>query len=190
MDKNIQIPNGTHSASAHHNEQIRTALREMLQGEGINYFVTANLNWEKKLIPGRNMFDRWHAHLTRGPEFAKARNALRQWHAEVDRSLLGSKWSKKDASERTFFAAFPEHADHNLHYHLLLRLPGEWLSEEFQLLAIDHWGRVVPGGSLDVQPLLTDEDVQNVVRYATKDFLRKDLMENFFLSTEFANGDD
>ena len=44
--------------------------------------------------------------------------------------------SKRSARERTFFWAFPEHPDSNLHYHLMVKLSDPTKRIEFESIAV------------------------------------------------------
>ena len=115
MDKNIQSDDKINWNSSSKNKEMRCAVREMIMEQGADHFVTAVFNRETT--------------------FAGARESLKKWHALVDGCLLGSRWQKKPAHERTFFMAFAEHPDSNLHYHLMLRLADPIRHVEFAAIA-------------------------------------------------------
>lgn len=141
------------------------AMRIWSVGLNAPYFVTANFN--------------------RDVSYNGAREALRSWHLRLDRRLLGPKWQKKPAENRTQFIAYVEHLSSNLHWHLLVRPPGHVSQTEFSAAAKDAWGCLVEGGSLDIQIARSKADREKVASYCTKDLWIRENYEKFVLSTEF-----
>lgn len=154
-------------------------LRFWLESLKPTHFITFNFNTDVTLI--------------------SARRALKRFHAKLDRALHGRRFHLLSSEERTFFVAFPEHVNSNLHYHALLRTN----SYDFSLMAPKIWKQVVPSGDLhnatdDVSGTTLIEawadglapapmrcsDVQTVADYVTKDAFQH--YEHFVISTEFA----
>jgi hypothetical protein len=149
------------------NRRIKQAVRDMLLEMDAEYFVTANFNGDRN--------------------YAAARNALKAWHARIDRKLLGGKWSKKARHERTQYAAFVEHVDSNIHWHLLLKLGDGVDAGRFEAVAADCWQQLVKSGELDVKKLNTAGDRMRTANYVVKDLWRHEAIERFVLSDEFRN---
>ncbi len=165
MCKNIQIDDDVHWNSLSQSKRIRSALREMIMEQGADYFVTAVFN--------RETF------------FGGARNSLKDWHARIDRCLLGRRWQRKPACERTFFWAFPEHPDSNLHYHLMVKLSDPAKRMEFEAIADTCWQGIVGSGDMKLEYLQTALDLARTVNYSTKDQWRSDLNQNYIISSMF-----
>ena len=167
MCKNIQIDDDVHWNSLSQNKRIRSAIREMIMEQGADYFVTAVFNRETN--------------------FGGAWNSLKDWHARIDRCLLGKRWQQKAAHERTFFWAFPEHPDSNLHYNLMVKLPDPTKRMEFEAIADTCWRGIVGSGDMKLEYLQTALDLVRTVNYSTKDQWRSDLIENYIVSSMFLN---
>tara|TARA_B100000989_G_C19447988_1_gene430417 strand:- start:425 stop:955 length:531 start_codon:yes stop_codon:yes gene_type:complete len=130
-----------------------------------------------------------------------ATNALRKWHAGIDRRMLGRHFNKLDASNRTFFWAFFEHAETNLHAHALVICH----KAEFNDLAQAVWKCVIPSGTLDISRDLTEmtqflkqpeiveqyyntqaqRDLQNIVSYVLKEQWKDVAYDSFLCSSMF-----
>jgi hypothetical protein len=134
----------------------RAALREMLDDQGADLFVTANYN-----KPGLSI--------------EQARDKLKHLHAVVCRAILGKRWLK--TPERVFFVAIPEVGKNGyLHHHILLSCADR---TRFQQVAPPLFVRkIAPGGSLDIQSL---QEGGRATGYVTK----AHLIEHFVISTEF-----
>jgi hypothetical protein len=106
-----------------------------------------------------------------------AKRNLRHFIAQLDRKLLGPRWSKIPEQYRTAYLAVPEgrrtrpgvDAFDGLHHHVLLRLPSrvDPRSSVLQSLAPAVWKRCVPSGSTDIQAIY---DLSNLAGYVTKRF--------------------
>lgn len=100
------------------------------------------------------------------------RGRLRQWDAQVNRELVGPKWSRhKD--ELTFFFAFLESSRVNPHWHLLLRVDDSPLtSKRTDILTLSTcftcaWKEISPAGTVDVQEIYSMAD-KILVNYVGK----------------------
>lgn len=166
---NLNIQNDDHSSwgSIAKNKEMQSAVRNMIVDEGAEYFVTAAFNRETN--------------------FAGARNSLKDWHARIDRCLLGKRWQKKEERERTFFWAFPEHPDSNLHYQLMVKLSDPAKRQEFENVANACWQATVSSGDMKIEYLQTASDLVRTTNYSTKDLWRSDLIENYIISSTFFN---
>ncbi|MGB4107665.1 MAG: hypothetical protein WBK55_07695 [Alphaproteobacteria bacterium] len=109
-----------------------------------------------------------------------ARDKLKKFHANIDRRILGTNWYKKPPEERTFFIAFPEHIQSNLHYHLLTRVNREHI-ERFEQHAPDVWETLVKSGSIDIQPFTGRLD------YCLKEQYKDQNYRAFIISREFCS---
>ncbi len=147
--------------------KLRRAVRDFSIDQNVGYFITANFN--------------------RVTNDAAARKTLKAWHAHVDKQLLGGSWSKKTSGVRTFFLAYVEHLNSNMHWHLLLRLGANADDDRFVEVAADCWQTLVRSGSMDVRKLNTDADKARAASYATKELWRDDALVRFIVSTEFTN---
>lgn len=156
-------------------------LRDWLLEQPFTHFVTFNFNRDETL--------------------ASATAKIRLWHAGVDRQLLGKRFNKTPAEKRTFFYAFFEHIDTNLHAHALLICP----DDRFNPIAKAVWKRLVPSGDLHIgndqadinhgvtlpvdlhQPITSPEGREYAVRYALKEQWKAENYQHFILSSAFLN---
>ena len=165
MNKNIQNTDQCSWGSVAKNKEMRSAVRDWIVAEGADYFVTAVFNRETN--------------------FAGAQNNLRHWHARIDRCLLGKRWQKKEEQERTFFWAFAEHPDSNLHYHLMVKLSDPAKRTKFEANAKACWQKIVNSGDMEFRYLATNSDLIDRAGYSTKGLWRSDLHENYIISSMF-----
>lgn len=70
----------------------------------------------------------------------------------MSRALFRKRFNRLPAEKRMAFIGFIEHADTNLHVHLLWRVP-EARGEEFEELLGKKWRGQTPYGSSDVKPI-------------------------------------
>lgn len=157
----------THENRTNRCVRLRQAAIEFLMSREFTYFPTFNFNRTTTLEEGRRK--------------------IREWHARFDRKLLGSKWSKTPEAERTFFIGFPEHLESNLHYHMLLVPAVPMQPFKFKILANSIWTspNLVPSGDVHVEPIISEEDQENVARYITKDAVKESHWDKFIISNEF-----
>jgi hypothetical protein len=153
----MHAPNNTFS-----NPAIRKAVCDMLAERQWDYFVTASLHKAANQLT--------------------ARNALKDWHKRLDRKLLGGRCHRKDDA-RTFFMAFVEGGETNLHWHMLVKLNCE-KHDLFSPVAEQAWSQVVPSGTLDIQQIQSGT-TNRVAGYATKGLYEDKAIEGFVISTEF-----
>lgn len=98
------------------------------------------------------------------------RDRLRRWDAMINHQLLGKHWAKMSA-DRVFTFFFLEKPDSNPHWHGLVRFiadsPDELVRQEqtFDQAASPVWKKLVPAGSVDIQPVTGQLGVS---RYITK----------------------
>jgi len=97
-----------------------------------------------------------------------ANKQLHNWHARMDRKFLGPKWqNKKD--KRIEFVAFLEHADSNIHWHLMVKLH-EPKHDVFAAEASANWLSIVPSGSVVTKDTNNDETANKTFcGYVSKD---------------------
>jgi hypothetical protein len=130
--------------------------------------------------------------------YNRGRSAIKKFGALVDRQLLGRNWHKFSSDERTFFAAIPERAGGELHYHILLKFPPKAQHDTKSLQdfgrgfkrRIEH-KRIFPRGDADVGQLtghgeLVDSGNQfKTTCYVAKDLWQEEISSNVILSNEF-----
>lgn len=114
----------------------------------------------------------------------RGRNALKHFHREVDRKLLGKHYYRATPAKRTFFLAFPEHLNSNLHYHLPIRPPKGSL-ERLLEVAPKIWKKICIKGNLQIELISTERDLRKVSYYVTKDCFMEQNYESFVLSNEW-----
>ena len=118
---------------------------------------------------------------------SKQRKYLSRFHHRVDKKILGPNFFKLPKEERTFYIAFPEHIDSNVHYHLMI-LPGQNKHFLYQMYAPKIWRKVCPGGSIDLVRLESGANLKITSRYSTKEAWKDLNYENFIISSEFLKG--
>jgi hypothetical protein len=130
--------------------------------------------------------------------FERGRIAVRKFGALVDHHLLGRRWQRFQSQERTFFVAVPEHADGELHYHILLKLPRK-ARQKFQRFQDFGQGltrklkrkRIFPRGDAKVDQLTGHGDVADLenqlktVCYTAGDLWMEENWNNMIISSEF-----
>lgn len=114
----------------------------------------------------------------------RGRAALKRFHANLDRKLFGPYYFQTRKEKRTFFFAFPEHINSNLHYHLLIRPPADH-SDRIISVAPKIWKKICPQGNMKIGLLSTEEDLRKVSYYTTKDCFIEQNFEHFVISNEF-----
>ena len=145
------------------NKDIKKGMRELLRQFDWDYFVTVNFN--------------------RATNWEGARKNLKEWHGRLDRQLLGGRWAKK-LDKRTFFIAFSEGGETNLHWHMMVKV-ADGKHEKFEKNAARLLRGIVKSGTLDVQKLATKDDELRTSNYSIKDLWRDEAVERFVMSTEF-----
>ncbi|MCK8483758.1 hypothetical protein MUY21_06880 [Aliiroseovarius sp. S2029] len=154
----------------------REAVREWLNRMWFTHFITLTSN--------NQMFTR-HDMAAR----------LRAWDARVNRNLVGPKWQKR-VDERIYWIAFPEKADVNPHWHLLLQLLPEQIEEDEDRQGVCDWSfeddvkhiwtRLVPSGTVDVQRIGSGMCRRDgAARYVTKSLGFEPNLESFVMSREY-----
>ena len=112
------------------------------------------------------------------------RRAVYRFHQNVDRKVLGQKfWTLKE-KERTFFFAFLEHLNSNIHGHLLIKVP-EGKSSTYAAVAPHEWKRLYPSGNLKLSPIITGESRIKTAFYSTKELYCPTNCAEFIISSEF-----
>lgn len=92
---------------------------------------------------------------------------LHHWHAKMDRKILGSKWQNKN-NQRTKFVAFLEHANSNIHWHLMVKLH-EPAHDVFEAEASAAWVSLVDSGDVLIKRTDVDEAAnETFCGYASK----------------------
>lgn len=114
----------------------------------------------------------------------RARAALRYFHKGIDRKIFGKHFYQTAPNKRTFFIAFPENINSNLHYHLLIRPPQNKV-ERLIDVAPRVWEKICKQGDLKADLISTEEDLRKVSFYSTKDCFIEKNFANFIISSEF-----
>jgi hypothetical protein len=98
---------------------------------------------------------------------AEVTRLIGRFCAMLDRLLLGHKWFKLPAEQRTDGMFLIEHADTNIHAHGILRMPK---SDDPGLdLMIDRkWRCLIKEGTTDYSAIT---DLSGLVRYCTKEMI-------------------
>jgi hypothetical protein len=172
----------------HNPRTLRTPLADWLANTGFDFFVTANFNQESAAKRSAVAAKRFAYSTTQGRLLA-ARDKLRAWHGHVDRKLLGANWSKAGVERRTLFVGFYEHAETNMHWHLLVKLRARDRAWLFEAAAAGLWSKLVESGTMDVRRLATLDDRARVAGYVTKGLQSDDAYERFLVSDEFVTAD-
>lgn len=150
--------------------RLRDAVRDLLERYEFTHFITLATNSGNLRIQ-------------------RMRQLLRQWDAEMNRAVVGPKWSKRP-DERLLWFAFPEKLDLNPHWHLLMQADTKsaWSStgtvrraERIALQAAKSWRKLQPSGNADVREVYSD----GVLEYITKQTPSELHFENFVLWREF-----
>lgn len=112
---------------------------------------------------------------------------LDQLHRAVDRRLFGSRYHRLAEEERSCFVGWVEHADDNLHAHLVWRVPDQRASEIAQQIEA-QWRALGDYHSSAVQPL---HDPAGWASYACKDQVGRALEGDpaLFVFSRAARGD-
>lgn len=116
-----------------------------------------------------------------------ARDKLKKFHANIDQKIIGVNWYKKPQDQRTFFIAFPEHIQSNLHYHLLMKINEEHI-ERFERHAPIVWEKLVKSGSINIQPFRIANKAngsQGHSAYCLKEQYKNQNYQSFIISREF-----
>ena len=155
------------SISFHNNRQeLKEALRKLVLSTEPRIFATAVFNDYAS------------------PE--RGRAAMKRLHAKIDLKLFGRYFYKTTPEKRTFFFAFPENINSNLHFHLLIRPPQD-RTERLLAVAPHIWKTICPQGNLKLDLLSSEEDRQKVSFYSTKDSFIEKNFEHFIISSEFCS---
>jgi len=98
----------------------------------------------------------------------KLRDRLRQWDARMNSAILGRHWAKRH-SDRIWAFYFLEKLSSNPHWHGLIRFfpvdnyPQAEQERAFDANALPIWKKLVPSGTVDVQPITVQRGVINYV---------------------------
>lgn len=127
-------------------------------------FVTLATNWST-----RSETKLPHSKLPYG----KLTDILKVWDARMNHAILGKHWAERH-SDRIWAFYFLENPDSNPHWHGLVRffpIPGCPEAEQervFDLNASRIWRKLVPSGSVDVQPIYRQRGVIDYVNKQLK----------------------
>jgi hypothetical protein len=120
----------------------------------------------------------------------KLRERLRQWDARMNHAILGKHWAERDA-DRIWAFYFLENAKTNPHWHGLIRFfPVDNFPEAEQWRIFDEnaqpiWEKLVPSGSVDVQPINLQ---RGVIEYVAKQVSYPLSFEYFVTPDELKRG--
>ncbi len=152
-------------------EPLRDAMRQMLSDRVWTHFVT--------LAPNKPYVS-----------IDRVKRLLRAWDAEMNRAIVGSRWTRRP-DERINWFAFLEKLGPNPHWHLSLEiLPHQVKKLETRVVGVDSlaitiercWRAVARGGTADTQPIT---NAGGAIDYATKQLRREENFANFVSSLEF-----
>jgi hypothetical protein len=95
------------------------------------------------------------------------RRLLRKWDAAINHAILGREWAVRDADRIFAFYAL-EKPRSNPHWHGLIRFFGaederRRQEEVFDRVAERHWQRLIPSGTVDIQPIYNQSGVAEYV---------------------------
>lgn len=93
------------------------------------------------------------------------RDRIKFWDARLNRKLLGPKW-RRHWDEATWWFAFLEKPDVNVHWHVLARFQDRAKLTTFARAAEQVWLEILPGGSVDFQVITGRHD--RVTDYVSK----------------------
>jgi hypothetical protein len=152
-------------------QRMRRELRERLCGYHFDHFVTLATNGDAGI--------------------ERMRGFLRRWDAEMNRFLVGRRWTDRP-DDRMLWFAFPEKVGVNSHWHLLVQLdpaagaavgPGRRRERalEFADRGQRAWSRACHTGTFNCQPIVDE----GALKYATKVLDDAVNLEGFVLSREF-----
>ena len=91
---------------------------------------------------------------------------LDRLHRTIDRKLFGSKFNLLPFKKRTNFIGIIEHAESNIHVHLVWRVPPSRVDKFVEILP-STWSTMVPGGSVRIVPAAD----LGWAKYVVKDFV-------------------
>jgi hypothetical protein len=105
-----------------------------------------------------------------GPKIGldQIRRDLSRFHRDIDRQIMGSRFSKLPLERRSSYLAVVEHMDSNAHVHLAWNLP-TYHGDEHTLLVngiATIWRAIAPNGTSVVNPIY---DQAGWARYMFKD---------------------
>jgi hypothetical protein len=118
------------------------------------------------------------------------RDRLREWDGRMNHVIAGKRWAERHA-DRMWAFYFLEKPDTNPHWRGLIRFfPIEGKTREYQEQIFDEnagpvWKRLVPAGTVDVQPVPVQ---RGVAAYVAKELGRPLQYEHFVTPDEFMRG--
>jgi hypothetical protein len=146
--------------SYHDNLIYRASMREWLEQQPFDFFVTLTTNREMST--------------------ETAEKHLRILDAAWNRKLFGKKFFRLPEDRRLFYVALPEHKS-NLHYHLLVRVPVA-VRNSFRAIIPALWKRQVPSGTVDVREI---DNLRTAAGYAVKSLWNDFSRDHYVLSSQF-----
>jgi hypothetical protein len=148
------------------------AVAELVETIGSEAMLTFATNWKGK----DKTYEQWHK--DKETPFLTQRNILnniRYWDAQVNRAVIGPKWSEpKYREHRLQMILVLEHVDSNVHGHGAFRRPrnksGDYPSWD-ELKAICPWRSITKSGDVNwrIYSEITDEHSENAQRYSIKE---------------------
>lgn len=137
-------------------EKLRQSQIDWLETLEFDYFVTLVTNWPNDLSKTNSV------HIDK--RATKLLKKLNFWEAHVNRSMLGPKWQRH---QNRFFAVYSlENLETNIHAHLLIKLKKSIDEERLEDLIDSIWTRLVPRGSINLQPVV---NIRGAITYIVKE---------------------
>jgi hypothetical protein len=161
--------------------EMRTEIPGWLDQWRFSRFVTLAFNDPTSAdarIPGSSL------------KFGFLRERLRRWDAHMNHALLGKHWAERYA-DRMFAFYTLEKANVNPHWHGLVRFfSGSGISVSDQERVFDEqaepcWKKLVRSGTVDVQPITSQQGVSN---YVAKTLAYELSYEHYVIPDELMRG--
>ena len=161
--------------------KLRAAIPEWLDNWRFTRFVTLATN-----DPGMG-----DARLLGSKQpYGVLRDRLREWDGRMNHAILGKHWAQRDA-DRIWAVYFLEKPNSNPHWHGLVRFfpvdnrPEHQQQEIFDEHAERIWKKLVPSGTVNVQPITVQ---RGVIDYVAKLIPYPLSYEHFVTPDEFKRG--
>ena len=114
-----------------------------------------------------------------------ARHFLNDFDKTIQTKLFGRKYYEIPLEERTFFIAFLEHINSNLHFHLIMNVP-QHKRVAFEFYAPILLKQIIKSATIDIQRTETLPENRMSAYYSCKELLNEENYNNFVISTEFS----
>lgn len=159
--------------------EVKEAIIPWLKSWPYHRFVTLTFN-DARYLPASG---------DRSAHVPKLRERLKNWDARMNHAILGRHWAT--SPDRMFCFYFPEKIDTNPHWHGAIRFFADDLAELerqaklFDSYAAVWWSKLVPSGTVDIQPIYSVDGLLPYLVKAQWDVLNFD---NLILPDAFCRG--